>query len=460
MKRIVNILAAVFIMSLLSTSAGAEASVPPADGLEFWIEASESSITKDNNNRVEKWIDKTTNRVELVQTTSTRKPTYLLESEGLKAGGAVKFTSNQHLIKEGVNYSGNASFVIYMKLNNALEGHTVFSSHSYTGAPVTTANQIPLSIALDGDGNMLFKMASSDPSVPAIEKDINVCVKESEELKGYIMLCVSINGTNVSVYYSDPTNQTEITEPICEFTLNEAPYWESYAYGMAYDTTSRIKGIQGEIAESMIYHRAVSLAEVNDISRYLKLKYESPVLSGMYLKTPISEITKETLLEPEVVGVGMLMGVESELPLTGYNITSSNEDAVYIVNGKLKAVGFGTSVITISYEGLEPISFVVSVPQLTIGEVSVGTITPGGEVSVSRTVENIVESRPVSLMMVGAVYKGNLLLDAKTDYVENLTGENEFELLLDMPQDIADVVIEVSLVNLDTFVPIADSMHN
>ena len=455
MKRVISIIAAITSIFILSISAGAEQSAPPAEGLKLWLEAGEEQFDKDTADKINKWLDKSGNAYELVQDeNNSRRPVFIETATGLKTGGAVKFVSNQYLIKKEVNYSGNASIAIYFKLNNCLDGQTLFSSSEYIGEAVTTAGKIPFSIAFE-DGGLVFKMSDSVGDI--ISNEMNVSLYDEDgNLKEYMMLIVTISGKTVNVYSSEHSNQSALTEPVATFNLANAPYWQSYAYGLSYDTLSRIKGIQGEIAESMIYEKALSLDEVNELQKYIKLKYENPVISKIYMKNTISELPKNKLAEPIVVGVGNLMGEEIEIPVTDFTLESSNPDSIIILNGKIKTIGFGGAVITISYPGVESVSFSVTVPQLTINDILIDDILPGEETEIKWVVENIAEQKPVSLMMVAGLYKGNSLVDVKTDIKEEFIGEEQFDAKFVMPADTAEHYIHVSIVYADTLAPVAN----
>lgn len=451
-KKFSIMLSLIFIICLFSISAEAEQIAPPVEKMQIWIEATDG-IELDGN-KVNKWKDKSGNENHLVQSESnTRRPQYLEVAEGLKAGSSVKFLATQYL-SVATDYSGDATFAIYFRPTNNKNGQTLFSSHSYVGSSITESGRIPFSIAENDDKQLVFKMATgTETEDEAVFEGLNVPVVKDE----YVALYVTISGTTVTVYAADQKNQLEITEPTAQFSINESPYWESYSYCLSYDTSSRLMGMQSEIVESMIYSKALSLEDINKINKYLKLKYEYVAISSIKLKKEISQMEKNQTEELEVIGQGNLMGVITEEDVTEeVEIISSDSNVISVSGNTLKAENFGTARITVSYKDLESIDFLINVPQTTIEDAVISELQQDGTVNCTQTLMNFAADEPVSVTMVGALYKGDLLLDVQFDEKENITDSYTFEVDLKKPDDVIGCSIYLMLLDKNTMTPITE----
>lgn len=461
MKKIISLIAAICVISMFAIcpAAGAADAAPPSDGLEFWVDAGAQNgietVKQGSSYKVNKWLDISGNGRTLLP--GSNKPTYFPDSAKSNLKGnkpAVHFAKNQYMTASGVNYSGDATFIIYYRPLNMVEGDTLFSSHSYTGSAIDESGRIPFSIAVSENKGLAFKMSSEEAPI-----DMNVPFELSEGSEdlysGYMALYLTISGKNVSVYSSRADRQTEISASNAVFTLNEAPFWESYAYGMSYE--SQGKGVICDCPESMIYSRALSLDEVKSVDKYLKLKYEYPVISKIALENEIYEMKKGSIIEPKIIGIGLLLGEESRVDITDAKIKSSDENVILIVNGSLKALDFGSAKITISYEGLPDYSFVVNVPQIVIDTPDIGEADENGGIGINQRIENFRENQPLTVIVAAALYQGDLLLDLKFDKAE-IAAAHEFEMNLNKPDNASDTKVYVMVLDGETMVPLNDAV--
>ena len=298
--------------------------------------------------------------------------TYKQGDIGLKIENTVSFAASQYLQSPAVNYAGDSTFILYFKPRSSNAG-TIFSSHSYTGETVTESGSIPFSIAINSEKELVFEMGN-------FSEELGISVlNENGNLKGYMSLYLSISGNTLSVYSSDTTSQERFEEPQKTIALSESPYLESYAYNLDYDNTTRMSGAQSYIVESIIYKKALNIHEINSVNEYLKLKYEFPILEKMELENEISEIRKGESVPFRVISTGNLIENEITGILDGFTVSSSNTDVitVNVDTMELQAVNFGTSKITISYEGLDDIVFTITVPQVFINPAVIGDLSSG-----------------------------------------------------------------------------------
>lgn len=462
MKKIISLIS-VFVMALSISCqiASAESLTPPTDGLALWLDASEDGMVEAIQSglslKVETWKDKSGNGKNLTQSNATYRPTFYTDStkSNLKDdGAAIHFAKNNSLVSDDVNYSGSASFVMYYRQNSPAEGNTLFSSYPYTGSAVTETGKIPFSIVTNAQKGLSIKMSSEESLL-----DMNILAQVSEEdtsvYEGYRILYVTIDaGTKtVKVYSSRATEQTQIDKPVAQFSLKEVPYWKSYAYNVQYDG-ARAGGMIGDCAETFIYHKVLSIDEINKINKYLKLKYEYPVLSKLSLANEIYEIKKGDTFTPEIIGTGTLLGEESKVEISGATMKSSNTDSILVLGNVLKAVDFGTSNITIEYNGLKYM-FTVSVPQVFINTPEIGDFNSESKVSIKQKIENFNENSPLDVIMAATLYKGDMLVDIEIEK-RTITNDYTFNMELSKGKITDDCKIYIFILDGKTMVPLCE----
>lgn len=457
MKKIIKLILALTLGLSVRTAASAAV---PSDGMELWVDASAQNgvetATQGSSVKLNKWIDLSGNDRHLIPDANTYRPTYYpdaTKSELKDNKAAVHFARSQYLTASNVDYSGDASFVIYYRQLNYDDGSYLFSSHSYA---TPEEGKVPFSIMVNANKGLSFKMGEN-------LYDMNVSFDATpetgdDEYDGYMALYLTIDAETktANVYNSRATEQTDLTVPKATFTLSELPYWQGYSYGLNY--TQRNKGVIADIAESMIYSRELTLNELNDINKHLKIKYEYPVLSRLALEEEIYEIKKGTSVTPKIIGVGVLMGTENRINISNATIKSENSDVIIVLEGKtLKALNFGSSKITLSYEGLPDYTFVVNVPQTVINEPVVGTPDSNGIINVSQKIENFKEEQTLPIIFAVALYENDLLLDMKFQKA-TVSLEHTFNVNLTKPLDTQEYEINIMLLDGNTMVPLTDAV--
>ena len=455
MKKIISMMFTALILTIVSSSvACAENTAPPKEGMNLWIKAEDgvSTVTEKKTVYVSKWEDLSQNGNDLTQEENkTKRATYKDEDTGLKIDNAVSFTASQYLQSPEVDYSGDATFVLYFKLRSDKEG-TVFSSHSYAGETVTESGKIPFSIAVNSEKELVFEMGN-------YSENLGISVLDEEgNLKGYIGLYLSISDNMLYVYSSDITLQNRFAEPQKIIELPEIPYIECYAYNLDYDNTNRMSGVQCYIAESIIYHKTLDIDDINSISEYLKLKYEFPILEKMELENEISEIKKGESVPFKVIARGSLIENEVTEELDGFTVVSSNTGVITVNHDtmELQAVDFGTSKITISYEGLQNIVFTITVPQMFINPAVIGDFSSGGILECSRKIENYAPEQTLSIVAVTALYQNNTLIDINFEKAESISDAHTFETTFELPDDVSNCSVVLMLLDRNTMAPITE----
>lgn len=460
MKKLISVLTVISILSAFCwQNALADELIPPQEDMLMWVSAGEG--VEQNSGRINKWTNKSNDGNSLLQSVSNRCPS-ITESEKLKTLDAVHFTKNRYLLAENINYSGDATFILYYTQSSTDEGNAIFSSHSFARDHVAESGKVPFSIVNSQDKTLAFKMQrvlqAEETEASSYYHDMNVSVADMDGNYMALYLTIESNTKKVNVYAKPMNDHTEITTPVATFTLEEVPYWESIAYNLNYNV-SEIKGVIADYSEAIIYKRALSLDELNDVNKYLKVKHEYPVIEKLKLRSDISEIQMGEDAQPEVIGIGTLMGTEIETQLESATITSSDSSVIKVEDNKLKAISFGDAVITVSYPGTENYTFVVNVPRVRVYDAVIGDIEDDGEVSCSRKVENLDSESNISAVMAVTLYKGDELIDIKFEQAEIET-EHTFSVGLTLPEITQDYRISAMILSGDGLAPLAAaSLH-
>lgn len=454
MKKIIcAVITTVLVVGNFVCNVFCEEKLPPQDNIMLWVSADECS--ENVGDKVVKWNDKSGNGNDLLAVNSNRSPR-MIETDKIKTTKALHFAKNNYMVANGIDYCGDATLVLYYCQQSNAEGDTVFSSHAYEKNSVAEKSKIPFKITTDSNGTLLFDMqniAEDGTQDGVFSESLNITPSVNDYMALYITFEAKSN--TVRVYVKPVNDHSAIEEPITEFTTNNKLYWSDVAYNLNY-SVSEIKGVVADYAESIIYKKALTIDELNQVNEYLKLKYEYPVVKSLKLKNDISEIKYGESVTPEVIGIGNMMGNVNEYLLNNAVITSLNNDIVKADNGVLTAVNYGTALIKITYAGADDLIISVRVPSLQVIESNIDTPVSGNEIGCSCTVENF-ESTPMSILMISVLKRGDELVDVRLDEAD-VIGEHTFNVKLSPQNDTENLKVSVMLLDGENMYPIADSL--
>ena len=418
------------------------------DGLMLWVKA-DTGIVLDDDGYVETWEDQSGKNNHLTQTDANRRPEYFENSTGLsKAQPSVGFETSNYLASDTIGYSGDSTVIIYYKMETNSVDRTIFSSSKHTGSATRTEGKIPFTLSNsnnDTDG-LQFVMANET----SYDKYSTKIPRENESFM-VSMFVIDSENSKLTTYNNVNGDNKTLDTALSEFSIAKTPYYDAFALGLKYDTAIKARGMLGEVAEVMIYNRALSKEELNQINRYLKIKYDiSDKITGIKMNNSKPIMYKGEEFTPDVTGIIKLMDIETESPVSDLNIISENPEVVSVLDGKLIAKETGKSLITITCGNGISTEFVVTVPALKSKVPEISNFSPGGSMTCVQEFENI-ENCAVLLL---ALYKSDTLVDFKyDDEIEN----GKLEIAMNMPEDITDCRIQVSLVDsLDTMIPLSE----
>jgi len=267
------ILMLVMALSFITVSAEETTDIP-SDGLMLWVKA-DSGVITDEEGYVTEWKDNSGKGNNLAQTESLNRCPYYMDSEDLRGTQkTVSFESNQYLASDIVGHLGSSTFVMYYKPMYNAKNQTIFSSAQYKGSATRTEGEIPFTLTNsnnDTDGVQLT-MAKTDTGTTTY----NTAIPREHEKYMTVMMVVDSESNTVDIYHNINGDNKNIESTLSSFEIEQVPYYQAFALGLKYDTSIRTRGMVGEVAEMMIYDRALSLDELNCVNRYLKFKYDIP----------------------------------------------------------------------------------------------------------------------------------------------------------------------------------------
>jgi prepilin-type N-terminal cleavage/methylation domain-containing protein len=219
----------------------ANAPVAHIDGLEIWLETSlEDSLEYSSANTITKWVDLSGNGRDLDTVSST--PSFLEEGGLLKGVPSVYFNGTESISRSGVIPTQMHTAFVVAKMKDGSEQHFFDNG--------TTSGGFEMGRGTNEKASG-FVSASSYP--------LHSSTYEYDNIASVFVL--KWDGTNISG------------------KVNNASSWESSALASIAMPTGNFQVggsnmVELEIAEIIIYSRALFTSEVDDIVSYLMKKYD------------------------------------------------------------------------------------------------------------------------------------------------------------------------------------------
>lgn len=433
---------------VMNVSASGSADCVVENGLMLWLKA-DSGVGTDEEGYVTEWKDQSGKNHDLVQADDERRP-FLTKSSGLKEEqNAVSFRPNQYLVSDVVDYSGSSTLILYYRSDADAFGRTIFSSSQYVGIPNYEPGKAPFTLTNSDSEEAGVQMCMASETGDTINYDTTIPRKSDDFMS--VVLVVDHQQRKADVYYNISGDNQTIGMPNATFDLDDIPYYESFALGLKYDSSIVTRGLSGEIAEMMIYDRALDVDELNEINRYLKLKYDIPKrIVGLKVADPKSIMYKGESYEPDILQVVQLMDTEIEIPVSDARISSSNEGVVSVSGNMLTANDAGESLITISCGGGVSTQLIVRVPDIIPNTPVITGFSPNGKLKVQQTFTSADLSGKASAAMLVALYRSETLVDYQW------TEGTDLEITFNLPENIDGYRAVIMLVDsMETMKPIA-----
>ncbi|MFC1659029.1 LamG-like jellyroll fold domain-containing protein [Pseudomonadota bacterium] len=211
--------------------------VIPTNDRVLWLDANdESTITKDGDNKVSTWSDKSGNGNNATQGTSTYQPTYL--PDGLSGKGTIYFDATDDRMATSLNLSSP---------------YSVFVVFNYKSS-VSAARR-----AIRGDTNNWL----IGPYTNTIDHYAGGWVSNSFSLtQNTFYVTSAINTGSASTFYIDGVNNTQ-----------NSGYVTPPGIVSLGASSSVTEPLDGDIAEVIIYNRALSDTERQEVENYLNDKW-------------------------------------------------------------------------------------------------------------------------------------------------------------------------------------------
>ncbi len=266
-------LAIIFASWLIPKSSIAQTLPNQISGLSLWLRA-DSLVTKDVNDFVSSWSNSTGTGASFSQSTSAAQPRWVDNVWNGKP--VIRFDGSNDFLNGGNNYqmgmNNRTSFIVCKA--NTISGYTFYSQAATCGGSFrysfTHSSGSGLFIYYN-DGPDIFLNTSQSPLNSNIWS--NVINRSALQMKLYK------NSAQIPQVLS--LNSTAPFVNICNFVIG------SYDPGQSF--------LNGDIAEFIIYDRALSDAERNQIELYLARKYAQQINLGPDIKQTTGSMCSITL---------------------------------------------------------------------------------------------------------------------------------------------------------------------
>ncbi|CAM4487163.1 putative repeat protein (TIGR02543 family) [Paenibacillus endophyticus] len=235
--------------------------LPPSEGRKLWLDANEG-VTADAQGRVSSWNDQSGNGMSATQATAANQP--ILIEDALNGNNALR-------------YNGTAAHLILTPLDlNQNNGATIIlvskSGSSSTGASQSGDSNSPIYFHESGSWGKIYLTPFTDRIMGRYgsgqSNNVVTYVRPSAKT-GYSVSGFMKDGTSEYIYVDGARVQT-YTGKLGTIQNNSTTGW----IGMAQAGTNK-SYFNGEIAEILIYNKALSEAEMNTVNQYIKDKYYS-----------------------------------------------------------------------------------------------------------------------------------------------------------------------------------------
>lgn len=220
------------------------------DNLKLWLDASDlPTITKDSNNKVSAWLDKSKNNANVLQATGTTQPIYTLAT--INTQPAVVFDGVDDFLVANIPawQSVSTVFTVHKANTTGLASGGVFSN-----AAATVVSSFTLDYSASKYRFLGTKDDNTSTGTVAIEPTAN-------NTSPTVVSCI-LNGSNISNNYNGSTTTSSgstILTP--NFTVYRLGRTRVSAFGNV------------SIGTILIYSRVLTSSEINAITNYLGTKY-------------------------------------------------------------------------------------------------------------------------------------------------------------------------------------------
>lgn len=226
----------------------------PSDGLQLWLSAEKGVVTDENNNVVE-WIDLSGAEHNAVSVSENSAPVYI--SDTLTGADAVSFDGTDDILR--------FSFKDILSEKNSASIIIVSSTQDNSPADNYEGDTAPLLWWGENDGPKFAITPFNDKVSMKLPGDQTGLFVESENTAGrFSTTAIVKNGTSIEVYNKDSESLGTLSN-----VDDYLDIIDDYGY-IGGDETSYF---EGNIAEIIVYDKAVDLGVIQSINTYLNDKY-------------------------------------------------------------------------------------------------------------------------------------------------------------------------------------------
>lgn len=240
----------------------------PTVGRRLWLKAG-AGITTDASNLVSTWADSSGSGNNLSQSVPAQKPVFVANAIGTRS--SVRFDGNDDVLNSvGPVITGTSPFttVTQVKLNSSTLPQTLFwqGDGSATGG---------YGAYLSGSANVTAGWSGSSAEVTS--------TASASSGKWY----------RVVTSYDSSTHKVFVDGSLAGSAAKNDSNFTGGVFSLGNYGPAPSMGLNGEIAEALVYDHALSNSELTDVDNYLKNKYGKPL--------PAFSATPETGVAPRAV---------------------------------------------------------------------------------------------------------------------------------------------------------------
>lgn len=216
-------------------------------GLQLWLDAADTSTITESGNAVSQWDDKSGNGFDVTQVVGANQPETMVSTIG--GLNALKFDGDDDVLN-------NTSFIDFSTI-------TIFVIAEYEAGGDVNQALVDINSGATNTGIMVYREVSSSKLRIFDPGQKNIIIPESVPITHIFTATVSLFSTT---YHIDGVLMGEISSNTLTNTLNRVDIGQLAELA--------VFTLKGSIGEVIVYDRAVSFSERNQVEAYLSKKWQ------------------------------------------------------------------------------------------------------------------------------------------------------------------------------------------
>lgn len=332
-----------------ATGPGGIVDVSSSSDLELWLDATD--ITSSDGENIVRWLDTSGKSNDPTQSSAGKFPTYDNSTNTLNGHGVMDFDGSDDFLSGNLdaNLSADATIVALVRFDLDDQG-TGISNNDYVisiGDDATDNAHISISRRYDDAGGNKNKYYSFDaatlPSTGTPSLGPVITGKEWTLISGLHEVSVASSQRH-SVYFEGDKQ----TDPAVDYSGDFTGITTEFNIGRWVGTTN---ALDGQIAELMVFSKALNIAELNIVHSYLSAKWAHSLDAGdKYAGDDLGNggvcdgmVTCQPDYDLDVAGIGTASdGSNTSATSAGLHLAVSSGESATFTDGDYMMVGHNT----------------------------------------------------------------------------------------------------------------------